>query len=191
MKTLRNFIMLIFCISIMGSQYAFAQGNSEKAKAQQKKEIKSEAKEVKEEMKENGEEMKEYYKEESKDFKDRWKDYKDKSKAYGKDKDGLEGREFGQARANEAKNMVNNELEVIRDKELLVERGRQRIQTARSRADEAYRNKEITEEEYEDRNEKIKTAEERLIQLQGTIKRGKEDMNEQKRRLSNIYVEKE
>lgn len=216
MKTLKNIIALIFCIGVIGNQNVIAQGKTEKVNINQNKEvneahkaemkalqedmktatpeekeqIKDRMKDLKDEMKEDRDDVKDYYKEKKEKVEQRLEDDDvDDGNAYGKYKGDMSGREFGQARAAEAKNMVNNEMEVIREKELLVDRSRRRIETARSRADEAHKNNEITDEELEERNEKIRKAEEKLNELDDTIKKGKENMVRQKRRLSEIYVE--
>jgi chromosome segregation ATPase len=182
----------------------------EKELKEQKKEMKKEMQEKKEEMKhikqEHKEEIKEM-KEEHKDKMDSMKEYNDddgsmddedqgekekmKNKsnngnAYGKNKKGLEGREFGQARAAEAKDKIEKHERKISESEVTITNGRTRLAAAMERIQKAKEAKEITEEEYVLRIEKVTKVEKLLVEAEESLKRNRVVVVEQKTKLSTI-----
>lgn len=182
-----------------------------------KKEVKEERKEMKEEVQEKKEEMnsiKEARKEEIKDIKQEHKDKmegmkdhsdddgamhdnqgkKEKSKiksnngnAYGKNKEGLEGREFGQARAAEAREQIKNHEMDLKESEVRIVDSRNRLLTIVKRFEKSRAANEITEEEYALRKRRIAIAENKLLKAEQSLERNRRVVVEQNKRLSTIF----
>ncbi|MBW6498800.1 MAG: hypothetical protein K0B09_10450 [Bacteroidales bacterium] len=89
--------------------------------------------------------------------------------AYGRDKGGLSGRDFGQARAAAARTKEEKE-EVTREVALEVEEGvrrtKTRVEEAREVLEERVKNREISEEEFEKRTRRIEEIEEEVMRIE-------------------------
>lgn len=182
-----------------------------------KKEVKEERKEMKEEMQEKKEEMKtikEGHKEEIKEIKQDHKDKieaikdqsdddgamrdnqgkKEKAKmksnngnAYGKNKEGLVGREFGQARAAEARTQIKNHEMELQESETKIMSIRERLEAASKRFEKERAANEITDEEYALRKQKIANAKNKLRKAEQTLERNREVVVEQNKKLSSLF----
>ena len=75
------------------------------------------------------------------------KENKGKGNAYGKNKDGLVGREFGLARAADAKAKAKQYEESFEKNDEVIRRGKSKIQEAIERVKKAKEDKSLTEEE--------------------------------------------
>ncbi len=97
--------------------------------------------------------------------------------AYGKDKGGLQGKEFGQQRAEQAR--LNREVkgkeldEKIVQGEAKVKEAREKIERAKAQLEKDKTEGRITEEVYQERKEKISKAEQALSNLEVSIDMGK------------------
>lgn len=102
---------------------------------------------------------------------------KGQGNAYGRNKGGLEGRDFGQARAEEAR-MKNQEKKSeldrrVEDGEQKTIQARERIRVAREDLEKEKTSKKITDEAYQQKKEKIDNAEKAVTDLEEKIKKGK------------------
>jgi len=102
---------------------------------------------------------------------------KGRGNAFGKNKGGLEGRDFGQARAEEAR-MKNQEKKSeldrkVEDGEQRTVQARERIRVAREELEKEKGAKKINDETYQQKKEKIDNAEKAVIDLEEKIKKGK------------------
>ncbi len=102
---------------------------------------------------------------------------KGRGNAYGKNKGGLEGRDFGQARAEEAR-MKHQERKSELDRkveegELRSVQARERIRVAREELEKEKASRRINEEAYQQKKEKIDNAEKAVTDLEEKIKKGK------------------
>lgn len=105
------------------------------------------------------------------------KEGKGKGNAYGRNKGGLEGRDFGQARAEEAR-MKNQEKKSeldrrVEDGEQRSVQARERIRVAREDLEKEKNSKRIPDDVYQQKKEKIDNAEKAVIDLEEKIKKGK------------------
>ena len=100
------------------------------------------------------------------------KEYENKGKghAYGKNKGDLEGKEFGQQRAEQARNKIESSEQKIKYTEENIQEAEGKIKMARERLEEQYRNNEIGENEYLKRKANLERYEEQLNE----IKKGNE-----------------
>jgi uncharacterized membrane protein len=90
-------------------------------------------------------------------------------KAYGRDKGGLSGRDFGQARAAAARNREEKEAvtrEVATEVKEGVNRTKTRVEDVREKLVERVRNREISEEEYGRKIQRIKEIEEEVERIE-------------------------
>ncbi|HOW25091.1 MAG TPA: hypothetical protein PK711_05415 [Bacteroidales bacterium] len=97
--------------------------------------------------------------------------------AYGKDKGGLEGKEFGQERAEQAK--MNRETkskelnESILEGEQKVKEARERIEVAKVQLEKDKQMGRISEQVFQERKEKISKAEQAVSDLEYSLYMGK------------------
>jgi len=103
-----------------------------------------------------------------------------KGHAYGKDKDGMTGHEFGKIRSEEAKTKVNTKLdEAVSDLDLEIEKLdilQQDIEASKIRNEEKYKSKQISKEQYDENKVKINEAENRVLQNREKIILEKESL---------------
>ncbi|MBN2610384.1 MAG: hypothetical protein JXB00_02405 [Bacteroidales bacterium] len=99
-------------------------------------------------------------------------------RAYGKDKDGMEGKDFGQTRAEQAKmkqDMKKEELhESVAEGEEKVVQARNKIREAKEKLEKDKKEKKISEAEYQAKKEKIDEAENAVNELEQKIQETKE-----------------
>lgn len=182
-----------------------------------KEEVKEERKEMKEEMQEKKEEMKtikEAHKEEIKEIKqdhkaktEAMKDQsdddgamrdnqgqKEKAKmksnngnAYGQNKEGLVGREFGQARAAEAREQIKNHKMELQESETKIITFRERLEAASKRFEKERAANEISDEAYALRKQKIENAKEKLRKAEQTLERNREVVDAQNKKISSLF----
>jgi hypothetical protein len=97
--------------------------------------------------------------------------------AYGKDKGGLEGKEFGQERAEQAK--LNRETkskelnETILEGERKVKEARERIEVAKEQLEKDKQMGRISEQVFQERKERISKAEQALSDLEVSLDKGR------------------
>ncbi|BDS12410.1 hypothetical protein [Aureispira anguillae] len=102
---------------------------------------------------------------------------KGKGHAYGKNKGDLSGKEFGQARAAEAK--LKNETKKkeaktsIQKGEDTVTKAKDKIAAAKEQLEKDFTDKKLTQEEYTAKKDKIALIEEKAAELQEELKKGK------------------
>jgi len=98
--------------------------------------------------------------------------------AYGRNKGDLEGKEFGQARAEQAKmEQHKKEFELgnsVMEGEAKVKESREKINAAREKLEADRKAKKISESQYKEKKEKIDKAEKAVNDLEMEIQRGKE-----------------
>lgn len=102
---------------------------------------------------------------------------KGKGNAYGRNKGGLEGRDFGQARAEEAR-MKNQEKKSeldkkVEDGEQKSAQARERIRVAREKLEKQKASGKVKDDEYQQKKGKIDAAEKAVNDLEEKIKKGK------------------
>ncbi len=89
--------------------------------------------------------------------------------AYGRDKGGMHGRDFGQARAAAARSKEEKQ-EIVREVAVEVEEGVRRtttrVEEARETIEERRRRGEISEEEYEKRTRRVEEIEKEIEQIE-------------------------
>ncbi|HNS17156.1 MAG TPA: hypothetical protein PKH94_09845 [Bacteroidales bacterium] len=97
--------------------------------------------------------------------------------AYGKNKGDLQGKEFGQQRAEEARlnrDVKGKELdEKIVQGEAKAKEARERIERAKAQLEKDKKEGKITEQIYQERKERISKAEQALSNLEFSIQKGK------------------
>ncbi len=96
--------------------------------------------------------------------------------AFGKEKEGMTGREFGQERAREARmeHQKNLNESIKKGKEKSIE-ARERILVAEEKNEKEFKAGDISEEEYESRKEKIEEAREKVDELEEDLKEAEEE----------------
>jgi len=102
---------------------------------------------------------------------------KGKGNAYGKNKGGLEGRDFGQARA-EAARMQQQEKKAeldrtVTDNEGKITQAKEKIKVAREDLEKQKASGKVKEKEYQERKGKIDNAERAVNDLEQKIQKGK------------------
>ena len=114
------------------------------------------------------------------------KEKKEKSNngnAFGKDKGELEGKEFGQERASQArmkKEEKKKELDMTVDKnEQKVKDAKEKIKQSKEKLENDKAAGTVTEEEYQDKKEKIEQAEKAVLDLETKINKAKEMKEDQ------------
>ncbi|MBP6977881.1 MAG: hypothetical protein PHD61_03655 [Bacteroidales bacterium] len=114
---------------------------------------------------------------ENKQYQHRVEKNEPQGNAYGKNKGDLQGKEFGQQRADQAK--LNREVKgkELDDKivqgEAKVKEARDRIERAKEQLERDKKEGKITEQVYQERKEKISKAEQALSDLEFNIDMGK------------------
>jgi len=107
--------------------------------------------------------------------------------AYGKDKGGLTGQEFGKLRSEEAKTQVNTKIdEAVSELDMEFEKLNKKqkdIDAAKIRNEEKYKNKSITKEQYDINKAKIGEAEnivnqskDRVLVEKDSLKKAKQEI---------------
>jgi colicin import membrane protein len=101
--------------------------------------------------------------------------------AYGKNKGELEGKEFGQSRAEQAKmqqNIKEQELGTsVAEGEAKVIEAREKINAAKEKLEKDKKAKKISDAEYKEKKEKIDKAEQAVNDLEMDVQKGKEMEN--------------
>ena len=128
------------------------------------------------------------------------KDHPGKGNAYGRDKE-VQGREFGQQRAaearakagEEAQDDIEDELErherEVTDADNAVDRMRQRIEEARQKILKKREEGSITEQEFRNFDERIKLAQQKVQQLEDQVVKERERADVSRRKLKTIVSE--
>ena len=107
-------------------------------------------------------------------------------KAYGKNKDDMSGKEFGQYRATVAKEKMEATDQTFNEKEELLRQGREKVKKAKERVAKQRAEKTADEAVLQEKEEKIRKAEEKLNELDGVIKKGREKMKEKKEQIEQV-----
>ncbi|SDB25902.1 hypothetical protein SAMN03097699_0352 [Flavobacteriaceae bacterium MAR_2010_188] len=107
--------------------------------------------------------------------------------AYGKDKGNMSGREFGQARAADARNKIDSYEQNYDDRQLFIKKSQDRIQKAKNRLAEDTSSGKYSAEEITERQRKIEFAEQRMDELKQSIIDGRTRLKTQKEQLARIY----
>ena len=101
-----------------------------------------------------------------------------KAHAYGKDKGELEGKKFGQSRAEQARmEQHKKEFELgtsVVEGEAKVKESREKIAAAKEKMEKDKKEKKISEAEYKEKKEKIEKAEKAVDDLEMQVKKAKE-----------------
>ena len=111
------------------------------------------------------------------------KEHPGKGHAYGKDKGELEGKEFGQQRAAEARSRQGalDEAEAnIGRSEASNASSREKLKKARAKLDEKMANKEITKEEYEQKKKALDGLEASLQRIERENQAAREKLNKER-----------
>lgn len=145
--------------------------------------IKDEEERAREAMKDEEERVREAAQKEEERIRDMEGGRKDKARdkgkgnAYGRNKGGLEGRDFGQARAEEARmkhQERRSELDrKVEDGEQKMVQARERIRVAREDLEKEKASKRIPEDVYQQKKEKIDNAEKAVTELEEKIQKGR------------------
>lgn len=97
-----------------------------------------------------------------------------KGNAYGKDKGGMSGKEFGQNRAAEARSKNQSQKAETKrtadEGEVRVREARERIKKAKEKLEKDKKEKRVNDKQYEERRKKIEEAEQEANELEGKIK---------------------
>ena len=133
---------------------------------------------MKQQGKAEAKEMKQQGKAEAKEMKQQGKVDKAQGNAYGKNKGGLSGKEFGQARAAEARAKNKDKKQTaqisITKGEDTVKKASDKIAAAKDKLDTDLKQKVINQDVYDATMEKIKLVEKKAAQLQEVVNKGKE-----------------
>ena len=121
--------------------------------------------------------------------KDHQNDSRGKGNAYGKNKMGLEGREFGQYRAQQVSEKLNQLERNYQDKKGLIERAEKRIAKARERLLELESDASTKEEKIAIARFKITRAEKHLNDLKFLMVRHGNYIKQQRTLLEAVYEE--
>lgn len=112
------------------------------------------------------------------------KDGQQNGNAYGKDKEGMTGKEFGQLRSEESKTKVNTKLdEAVSELDGEFEKlnkMKKDINDSKARNEEKYKNKQITKEQYDANKVKISEAESIVNQTEDKLLMEKESLKNAK-----------
>ena len=157
------------------------------AKQDMKEGMKGEKRELKESMKEEKREMKEGMKEAKREMKGEMKEAKNKGKAYGKNKGNLEGREFGQARASDAKSRIEKEEAEMADRDEYIVKSKNQIAIAKKSLQGQIEAGNISKEDIVAKQARIGRAEQRLKDYEARIIDGKQKLSTYKNNVSDIY----
>ncbi len=179
--------LIIMALPAFGGE-TIAQQQSGRDKAnkevsQTKQKGKEKAKEADEALQKEQERAREAGQKEKERMKETYGDNQDQERgkgrgnAYGRNKGGIEGRDFGQARAEEARmkhQEKKSELDrKVEDGELRTVEARERIRVAREELEKEKASKKISDEAYQQKKEKIDKAEKAVSDLEEKIRKGK------------------
>ncbi|MFO7722255.1 MAG: hypothetical protein R6V49_03435 [Bacteroidales bacterium] len=110
------------------------------------------------------------------------KEHPGKGHAYGKDKEGLEGKEFGQARAAEAR----SKEKVLKETETNIEKAeksnaatREKIKKSRENLEMKKNRKEISKEEYDKKKKELDEIEEKVEKLEKDTRANREKLEKE------------
>lgn len=92
--------------------------------------------------------------------------------AYGKDKEGMQGREFGQNRAQQARNREQLNT-TVDEHDIKLKESRDKIKDANERLESERTAGKVTAEEYQARKERIAKAEQGVKELERKVEEGK------------------
>ena len=180
MKKYKLTLALVITL-IFGNLTAFAQGNSEESKQKNKEKIEK----VKErKLKDHSEQDHDDHNHDK--IKKEKKENFNNGNAYGKNKNGLTGREFGELRSEEAKNKIKKQEKNLVENEIFVRDGREKIEKIRDRVKKQKENQEITLEEAIEKEKKISNAEEKLKELEDRISKGREDLKKRREEFRKV-----
>lgn len=115
------------------------------------------------------------------------KDNQGKGHAYGKHKDGLEGREFGQYRASQAREQLNGFEKSYKARQEQVKNAEMRIERAKNRLAELENSKQLNDEAMAIYRFKITRAEKRLNDLKFLLVEKKDYTKRQRALLNEVY----
>jgi len=185
MKTILSLTLICVLIALVGTN-AFAQPGKdkpEKTKATEKKEMQKAEQKAKPEAGKKLDESKAAKDEKvKKDSLKTDKDNEGQGHAYGKNKGGLEGKEFGQSRAEQAKlEQKQKEQELgtsVEEGDAKVMEAREKIAAAKEQAEKEKMAKKISEAAYQEKMEKINNAEKAVDDLEMKVKKAKEMQTE-------------
>lgn len=107
--------------------------------------------------------------------------------AYGKNKEGLSGREFGLSRAEDARNKINTVQSNFDDKQQFIVNSQKRIDISKKRLEEAKTNGELSDLEYSEGLRKISNAQNKMDSLTKTIRLSQERLKNLRLELNSIY----
>lgn len=97
--------------------------------------------------------------------------------AFGKNKEGLEGKEFGENRAIEAKEKINQAYLEVEESNARIEIASSRIKAAEEELYKAEKNKTLSEDEIAIRKEKLAKAKKELHETEVALKKQKETVD--------------
>ena len=103
----------------------------------------------------------------------------------------LKGKEFGIAKANDARAKVEKKEKDLANKELLVRNGRARIAAAKERLATAIAEGKLTEDQIARKQQAIDRAEAGIDKLEASINSGKEVYAKKKATLSDMYQDQD
>lgn len=146
-------------------------------KAQEKRE---EAKKKRDKAQDNREKAKDSRERQDKLSKD------NQGPAYGRDKGDMTGREFGQHRAEMARNKVEHANTRIMETENLIFSQRERLRTLKQSAEEEAKRPNADKKAIEEREIRIRHAEERLSQLEDALKESRERLRTAEHSLRTV-----
>lgn len=143
-------------VALIFSGTLIAQGKPEKQAQEKAKMAKEKSIEQKNQTKDKAEKEVQKGKD---NIKEKVKENQGKGNAYGTDKNGLSGKEFGQQRAEEARMKSRKELEIsVEDGQRKIKNAREKIKKSTDELERKHRERSITNEEYERRKRTIEEA---------------------------------
>lgn len=184
MKKLKNLILTI-CFLLLLSNISFAQqkkGNSNNEKAKTEKQVNKGKKKNAEAKEKGGKELAKKHDmgKQNHDFDE--KEQKEtgvdgKGNAYGKNKNGIEGKEFGQERARQAKlNKEEKSKELdnsMSQGESRIKEGKEKIKKSKEKLEKEKKEGAISDKDYKNQKDKINKAEKGIEDLEEKIEKGK------------------
>jgi colicin import membrane protein len=168
----------VILISIIGAFLFFAPNQSfAQTQGQEKRE---EAKEKRDKAQDKREEAKDSREKQDKLSKD------NQGHAYGKDKGNMSGREFGQHRAEMARNKANYARTRLQETENVLIFQKERLRTLERTVEEDARKPNADRNLIEERKMRIRQAEERLSKLEVALNESKERLRRAERSLEAV-----
>jgi chromosome segregation ATPase len=168
--------------------YAQAQGqeNREAVKEKQEKaqEKREDAKEKRDKAQDKREEAKDKRERQDRVSKD------NQGHAYGRDKGDMTGREFGQHRAEMARNKAKHTRDRLRETEELITLHRERLSTLKRSLDEEGQRPNANRQDIEERETRIRRAELRLSQLEESLAESRERLRRAESSLEALVIDK-